>query len=309
LQDYVRAGGTLLITPAPDAGVSVSKPPPAWLGAKLGALQTAPEPEPLMLLQDGDSLWRNLRDSDGRARIGLLRALKYRPVGAGADWVVLISSAKGAALLARRDLDRGHIYVSGLAFSAQWSSLPLKGGFVVLMQNAVFGDTTEHIPVQSLHAGEDVHFDFPDSAATVKLLAGSAVDWRGQAHEFEGLPRAGVYEVSQRDHVGWVAVSGDVDEADPHFLPSAPVPLLHNLPHEVVPLASENDIVRTNLSENTGTSLYRWLLLVALLLLLAETWLANERSSDLGRKLFSSLRAAPAPAKATAREPAVVTRV
>ena len=43
------------------------------------------------------------------------------------------------------------------------------------------------------------------------------------------------------------------------------------------------------LARASGTSLYRWLLLAALLVLLAETWLANERSSDLGRKLFSSL--------------------
>jgi hypothetical protein len=67
------------------------------------------------------------------------------------------------------------------------------------------------------------------------------------------------------------------------------VPLLRNLPHEVVPLVSEDDITQTELAQGSGTSLYRWLLLAALLVLLAETWLANERSSDLGKKLFSSL--------------------
>ena len=67
------------------------------------------------------------------------------------------------------------------------------------------------------------------------------------------------------------------------------MPLLHNLPHDVVPLAGPEDITQIGTQQASGTSLYRWLLLAALLLLLAETWLANERSSDLGRKLFRSL--------------------
>ena len=310
LQDYVRAGGTLFLVPAPETGVAISPPTAPWLDASVGQIQTAAEAEPVMLLQDGDSLWRDLRDSDGRPKLGLLRAFKYRLVKMGTQpWQVLISSAKGGALLARRDLDHGHIYASGLAFSSKWSSLPLKGGFVVLVQNAVFGDRAEHIPVQNIHAGEEFHFDFPDAQATVKSLAGSALDWQGAAHDFEGFPRAGVYEIDQRDQVNWIATSGNPEEADPHFLPSGQVPLLRNLPHEVVALNSEDDITRTELTQATGTSLYRWLLLVALLLLLAETWLANERSSDLGKKLFSSMRSTKPTKTESPKKPAELTKV
>ena len=310
LQDYVRAGGTLFLVPAPDTGISIPPPAAPWLDASVGATQTAAAAEPVMLLQDGDGLWRDLRDADGRPKLGLLRAFKYRLVKMGAQpWQVLISSAKGGALLARRDLDHGRIFASGLAFSPKWSSLPLKGGFVVLMQNAVFGDQAEHIPVQNIHAGDDFHFDFPGDQGAVKSLAGGALDWHGEARDFEGLPRAGVYEIDQRDHVNWVATSGNPDEADPHFLPSGQVPLLRNLPHEVVALASEDDINRTQLSQTSGTSLYRWLLLIALLLLLAETWLANERSSDLGKKLFSSMLSAKPKKTASPKRAAELTKV
>jgi len=257
-----------------------------------------------MLLRDGDAFWQDLRDTDGRPKLGLLRAFQYRPVKTGTtDWQVLISSAKGATLLARRNVENGRIFVSGLAYTPKWSSLPLKGGFVVLMQNAVFGDQTEHIPVQRIHAAEEFHFDFPNGQAALKSLAGSALDWHGHAREFEGLPRAGVYEISQRDHVGWVAASGNVDEADPHFLLRGRVPLLRNLPHEVAALVKVDDITQTKVSRSSGVSLYRWLLLAALLVLLAETWLANERSSDLGRKLFSSLLPSATPRKTTAKKP------
>ena len=309
LQDYVRQGGTLFLVPAPGAGVSISRPAAAWLDASLGALVMAKEAEPVMLLQEGDALWRDLRDADGRPKLGLLRAFQYRPVKTGvADWQTLISSAKGATLFARRNLEHGRIFVSGLAFTPKWSSLPLKGGFVVLMQNAVFGDQAEHIPVQGIHAGGEFHFDFPGGQAALKSLAGSALDWHGEARDFEGLPRAGVYEISQRDNVGWVAASGNADEADPHFLPRGRVPLLRGLPHEVAALVNEDDITQTELSRSSGASLYRWLLLVALLVLLAETWLANERSSDLGRKLFRSLIPSLSRRKTASRKPAELTK-
>jgi len=297
LQDYVRQGGTLFLVPAPDAGASIPRPVAAWVDASLGALVTAKEAEPVMLLQEGDAFWRDLRDADGRPKLGLLRAFQYRPVKTGTDWQVLISSAKGGTLVARRNLEHGRIFVSGLAFTPKWSSLPLKGGFVVLMQNAVFGDQSEHIPVQSIRAGEEFHFDIPDGQAALKSLAGSALDWHGKARDFEGLPRAGVYEISQPDHVGWVAASGNVDEADPHFLPRERVPLLRNLPHEVAPLINEDDIMQTELSQHSGTSLYRWLLL------------ANERSSDLGKKLFSSLIPSASQRKAASKKPAEPAKI
>ncbi len=122
------------------------------------------------------------------------------------------------------------------------------------------------------------------------------------ARDFPGFPRAGVYTIAQRDRTSWLAVSANADEADPHFLPLSPVPLLHNLPHDVVPLAHAEDATRLGAAQDSGAPLYRWLLLVALFVLLAETWLANERSSDLGRQLFTSLQ--PTAAKRTEKKTA-----
>lgn len=311
LQDYVRQGGTLFLVPAlgPNTGVSISRSAAAWLDASLGALVAPKDAEPVTLLEDGDALWRNLRDADGRPKLGLLRAFQYRPLKTGTDWQTLVSSAKGATLFARRNLEHGRIFVSGLAFTPKWSSLPLKGGFVVLMQNAVFGDQSEHIPVQSIHADEEFHFDIPGAQAALKSLAGSALDWHGEARDFTGFPRAGVYEISQRDRVAWVAVSGNADEADPHFLLRGRVPLLRNLPHEVTSLASEDDITQTDLSRRSGTSLYRWMLFAALLVLLSETWLANERSSALGRKLLDKLMPFAPQEKTGSKKPVELTKV
>jgi hypothetical protein len=294
LVDYVRQGGTLFLLPSPDATVAVAKSTPEWVAAQPGAMVKAAEPEPVVLLREGDSFWEGLLDAGGQPKLGALRAFQYLPLKTtGTDWQTLIASKNGAPLLARRTVDHGRIFASGLAFTPKWSSLPLKAGFVVLIQNAVFGAQEDHLPLQAIRAGGVFRFDLLDAPAGVKSLAGAALDWHGLAHDFAGFPRAGVYELSQHDRVSWLAVSADVDEADPHQLPQAPVPLLHNLTHDVVPLAHAEDITRATAAPGAGTSLYRWLLLLAILVLLAETWLANERSSDLGRKLFASLKAAP----------------
>jgi hypothetical protein len=279
----------------------VAKSPPDWLGASPGVLNKATSPEPAVLLRPGDEVWRDLLDSAGQPQLGTLRIFQYVPIKTGPDWQTLIASARGAPVLARLQLERGQIFASGLAFTPRWSSLPLKASFVVLMQNAVFGAQAEHLPLQAIRAGDDFRFDAPDVQASVKSLAGAALDWQGPAHDFPGFPRAGVYALAQRDRASWLAVSADVDEADPHFLPPGPVPLLHNLSHDVVPLVHAEDVTRVGAAQGAGLQLYRWLLLAALLLLLAETWLANERSSELGRNLFASLL--PTAAKRAEKKP------
>lgn len=312
LEAYVRQGGTLFLVPAPNAGTADLRPPATWLGASLGPLQTvaAKDTEPIMLLRDGDAIWNDLGDSEGHPKLGgALRAFQYRPVTTGADWQILANSGKGATLLARRTLDKGRIFASGLAMTPKWSSLPLKGGFVVLVQNAIFGDQHEHIPVQLMKASEESHFDFPGENADVKSLAGSALEWKGEPRNFAGFPRAGVYEIHQRDHVNWVATFANADEAAPDYLPTGQVPLLRNMSPDFAVLANPDDIMHTEASPASGTSLYRWLMLVALLLLLAETWIANERSSDLGKKLFSSMLPSPRAKKSTPEKSKVLTPV
>jgi hypothetical protein len=289
VQDYVRHGGTLLLSPAPDAGATAPHPLPDWITASPEALQTPKDPEPVTLLQDGDAIWHDLRNAEGRPTLGLLRTFQYRPLKLITDWKSLATSAQGAPLLAQRNWDQGRIFASGLAFSPKWSSLPLKAAFVVLVQNVIFGGQSGSTPVRLMKAAEEYQFDFTGEQASIKSLAGSALQWQGSARDFPGFPRTGVYEIKQQDRANWVATAGNADEADPDFLPLGPVPLLHDLPHDTLPLTHENDLAETEIAQNTGLPLYRWLLLVALTVTLAETWLANERSSDLGKRLFHSL--------------------
>jgi hypothetical protein len=288
LQDYARQGGTLFLVPHNLADGSAT--PPAWIGATLGPAHTATatDPEPILLLQDGDPVWHDLRDESGRPDLGTLRAFQYVPVRTTGDgWQPLIASGKGATLLARRTLGKGRILASGMEFTPRASSLPLKAGFVVLVQNAIFNDQAEDIPVRIIHAGDEVAL--PNRNVTIKSLAGSPISWQGAGREFAGFPRAGVYEIRGGDHVEWITASGDPNEAHLDFLPLGPIPLLRSLPHDIAPLEHDDDLTRIEVTPATTSSFYPWLLLAALIVILAETWLANERSSELGASLMKAI--------------------
>ncbi|PAW76614.1 MAG: hypothetical protein B9S32_14645 [Verrucomicrobia bacterium Tous-C9LFEB] len=308
LETYVRQGGTLFLIAAPEFGTTVARPVAAWVGAGAEALRQMKESESLVALQADAPVWRDLRDAEGKPKLGTLKAFAYRPLKLEKSWQPLLASVGGATVLAQRPLDKGWIYASGMALTSKWSSLPLKPGFVVLMQNLVFGERTETIPVEGLAAGELIPFNFPKESATVRSLAGSALQWQGKPEDFGGLARCGVYEIQQKDKTRWVALHSVADEAAPEYLSRRSVPLLKNVPHDVVALSGEENASPEGIVGRSSRPLMGVLLALALVVLLAETWLANERGSDFGRKLFDSLLPSAMKRKAMRKTQPAVTR-
>jgi hypothetical protein len=288
LENYVRAGGTLFLVPAPDTVATVGKPLPGWIDASVDIPRQPKEAENLVPLQADDPVWRDLRSTDGKPNLGALRALIYRPLKLGKNWKPLLASAQGPQVLARQSVGKGTVYASGLAFTPKWSSLPLKAGFVALVQNAIFGERTESIPLVLHEAAGDIPFDQGGTQAEVRSLTGASVNWQGMPSDFPGLARAGVYEIRQKEKTKWIAIRSSAGEAAPDYISGRSIPLLKNAPHEVVALG-ETGTAAGNVSGRAHTPLYGPLLAAALIVLLLETWLANERGGSLGKKLFTSM--------------------
>lgn len=308
LENFVRQGGMLFLVPAPDSGISVGQSLPSWIDASAQPARETKEPESILALQTGDAIWRDLRDLDGKLKLGTLRVVHYRPLKIGKDWQPLMATSSGPTLLARRSLDKGVIFASGVAFSPKWSSLPLKPGFVALIQNAFFGDHTETIPVQPMFAGEELRFDDAKAQASVRSLTGNTMDWHGTPQDFGGLPRAGIVEISQNNKTKWAAVSGVAEEAAQEFLGKTSVPLLKNTPHDVFDLTGEDDSTRGSLSGHGNSFFYGWLLAAALVVLAVETYLANIRGGSFGRKLLESFKFSPGNKNQSKKKPKQAVR-
>ncbi len=297
LETFVRQGGTLALIPSPGSGGSAGHPLPPWLEAEAAPLKETPagtDPEALLPLQADDPLWRDLRDADGRPKLGPLRVFRYRPLTLGKAWQPLLATSGttgsgGAPVFARRSLGKGTLWTSGIAFTPQDSSLPLKPGFVVFVQAVLSGNDTqlEGTPVQSRLAGETLRF--PSEAlvkpASIRSLAGASVAWQGQPRDFGPVPRAGILEIrqSQNDRTTWAAVSSAAEEAGQEFLGTGPIPFLKPVPHEVVAWNPDDRLASGSASTPGQSSqfLYGWLLTAALLVLALETAVANRQSFQL----------------------------
>ncbi len=295
LQSYIENGGTLFVVPLADAtAVSPNRaPPPGWLDASAGS--TAPpiakSGEPIAAIHADDPIWRDMRNSQGQPSLGLLLAFHENPMQIGKAWLPLITSAHGSNLFARREMGRGRLFASGLAFTPSWSSLPTKAGFVVMIQNTFFGRKQEQIPINNATAGEDVLFDSANASTSIRSLAGSPLQWQGEPGQFAGLPRAGVYEITQGTKTEWISTCGNPDETVPEYLPVGSVPpLIQSLNPESIALQRPEDILVDPKTQASGTPLYGAALVAALLLIFLETWVANSKITGLKTRTRSYAR-------------------
>ena len=291
LEEYVRSGGTAFIVPteAESSGSLGAFASPLDLTVEgLNKLMT---PDSMLILQSGDNLWRDLRDGEGKPMLGLLKVFQYRNLHTNPEWQPLLTSGNGATLLARRTLGKGTILASGVAFLPGWSSLPLKPGFVVLIQNSLFGLKAETLPVRNLAAGEEIQLTNPSTSVSLHSVAGNPLSWEGAPRELESLAWSGVYTLHQGEQDSWAAVSAVAEEAKPDFLPRAKIPLLVHLPHHVFTLANEQDVTQVVPGlRGSGSAFYGWFLALALVVLLLETWLSNQRRGAANKKLLEALQ-------------------
>jgi len=285
---YVAQGGNALVLPAAEGAEA----------KKDGA--------PVLVFQKSAPLFADLRDEKGDVALRNVRAFQFAPVPANGD--VLLGLEDGRALLVERQFGKGRIFTSGLAFTPTWSTLPLKGAFLALAQSmALIGEDPGNA-VQRLTAGErplTLTLSPPRGEGTfrseapllspvrggedtgegarrftgpvhIRSVAGSPLDWKGQANNAPVLPRAGVYVVEAGNGASYVSVQSSALEGRWEFVSGDKVPALASLTHTVrnystpAALANEFKVV------SRGLDFYLPLLLAGLAALVGEGWLANQ---------------------------------
>jgi hypothetical protein len=264
-QKYVEAGGNLLIVP-------------------VAPMQTNPKGAPVLVFNKSARVLADLREVPLRG----VKAFQFSPLPAS-DGAVL-GLEDGRPLLTERRVGKGTIFTSGLAFDPSWSTLPLKSAFLAIVQSmALLRDATadnalvagERFRGSGIPAatGRDKNVAPTEPAdgesAFIKSLAGSPLDWKGERAHLPVLPRAGVYAVAVGKETTYVAVRAADKEGIAKFITSDKVPALSGLRYSVRQFENLEKFLKEARTVRRGLDLFLPFLLLAVLALLLEAWLAN----------------------------------
>lgn len=321
---YVEAGGNLLVVPSLLPGNDAA---PAWLGVRLQAREVHQSGLRLAVLNREAPFWRQMEQIVGDLSAEPMVAYALCPLDALAGFTPLLNAGTGKVVLAQKVLGRGNIFVSGLAFSPRWSTLPLSGLGVVLAQRIAVcraGPAATAFPanrgagvspvedpqggdkagtaaaqtlagaaanrLRSLVAGERPPVLPVAEEMGLLSLAGDSLDWKGRATELPSFPRTGVYLATAGAQKCCLAVRAAPAEGDWRFLDGAAVPILGPVAHTVVAFDANGDYTKYHAGQARVTDLYVPLLVLATLALFLEGLLSAARVRSRGRSILPALR-------------------
>ncbi len=305
LDQYTQQGGNLLVLPAIDARQVAGKVP-AWLAAGQKPLVSLPLSVPLRVSGSKSPFWSDLRNLDGRVRIGTAFTKRYFPLSFEQDsgYVALLSAGDGDDLFALRKHGEGQIVLSGLAFgrNSDWSTLPRLPTFLVMTQPIALGAVTTLINASaSIVAGQAPRL-MPgggDEMSIVTLL-GDQVEWVGPRGQAPLLVRGGAYIAAVGERETSLTVMPSDKEGSDAFIENDKIPALDGMQSQVSTLSDEDDFRRELQSSLAGAGLCLPFLLLAFLFMLAEGLLSAPPSKwkDSGNKDSDSKIGGATPADA-----------
>lgn len=275
LEEYVRGGGNLLVLPG--AVPAQEGALPAWVGAKMSRLEETRAGAAVVVQGEGSVLLADLKMGQGPV-FGEVKAFRFCPMEANDGREAVIGLEDGRTLLVAHREGGGFVFACGIGFDPSWSTLPLKAAFLAIVQRMALASGATGTSVQGVVAGErPSHLIEGSKVVMVKSVAGSAFEWKGEVSLMPGFPRAAVLSIRGGEQDAVVGVRSSEREGVPRYVAGERVPALGALSHKVRALGDVHSFVDSIADERRGLDLYPQLLALALLCLLAETWLANTR--------------------------------
>lgn len=296
LRGFVEQGGVLIVSPS-GAGAEAGSgtPLPGWLGVIAGPDAADTNGLPVRVLDPGGACFREMRGDSGEVALGRVIAFRARPLvprpGAKLSGdSALLGLEDGRILLWTRKLGRGRIFASGLAFTPEWSTLPMRAGFVVLARAMALAGGAEDTGAQ-LVAGRTWH---PPAAWTqqffrVNALCGPAVQWEGAVRDGFAPARAGVMSAAAADNPGaarpgrparperLLSVRASEAEGVWRFVEGGSVPVLRGAAHSVARYRDPAALLKAVRAREAARPLRHIALFLALAALLAEALAATPR--------------------------------
>lgn len=301
LIQYVEAGGNLLIVPSllpgDHAGAAGAVP---GLGAGCRTREVYRRGLRLAILNGEVRFWRQIERIVADVSAESMVAYAFCPLDLTADATPLLGVGRAKVVLGHKTLGKGNMFVSGIPFSPAWSTLPLSGlGVVMIQRMAVFnvpagtsgeafhGVATNDPHVLPLVAGERPEAWATDDEIEVLSLSGDALEWKGHSTELPAFPRAGVFLARTGDEKRCLSVRASPREGEYHFVEGSTVPVARSVPQTVVPFGPEEDYGQYHAGQARVIEMYIPLLLLLTLVLFMEGLLGASRVRSMARQVPS----------------------
>jgi hypothetical protein len=272
LLKYIEGGGNLLVVPSllPGSDTSANQAP-AWLGASARSREAYKSGVRLALLSRDVPFWRQMEQVVGDVSAEPIVAYAFCPLDLPSGITPLLSAGAKKVVLAHKALGQGNLFLSGVAFSPRWSTLPLSGlGVVMAQRMAVAGCSGNGAHVVSLVAGERTQAGRAEGETELLSLSGDALEWKGRVADMPAFPRTGVYLATTGSEKCCISVRAAPKEGEYRFVEGSHVPILASATHTVVPFAADEDYTQYHAGQARAAELYIPTLLLLTLVVLFE---------------------------------------
>jgi hypothetical protein len=298
LLKYLEGGGNLVVVPSLSPGSDASAiQPPAWLGTSFRSREAYKSGVRLALLNRDAPFWRQMEQVVGDISAEPIVAYAFCPLDLPSGVTPLLGAGVKKVVLAHKALGKGNLFLSGVAFSGRWSTLPLSGLGVVLAQRmAVAGGSGNGAHIVPLVAGERPPTWPAEGQTELLSLTGDALEWKGPAAEMPAFPRTGVYLATAGGEKYCISVRASPKEGEYQFVGGSRVPILASTAHTVIPFAADEDYTQYHAGQARAVPLYIPTLLLLTLVVLCEGLLGASgirRSREAGpvKRLLSGVAA------------------
>ena len=284
LEQYVRAGGLLVVFPGARAAVADYQPWACLPGRPSAVIETAQTDRKRTLSWDRPQhpMLRPMRTGMGVPSLSILRHLAWEQLEPDAEPVASLFA--GQPFLLDRPFGSGRVLLFAVSADRAWSGFPLSPYFLPFVVQAVeYGALVGgHTPF--LWSGDSIAIDglLPPESADAGLIdpAGRPVSIRtalveGRTRRYaESVTEPGIYRIDGGDRPPAFAVNMSRRESDLTPVVAADLPRLLGLPNLQVATDKEG-LLQLVAEHRTGRTYGEHLLWLALLLAIIEFTYAN----------------------------------
>lgn len=274
LEDFVRAGGSLLLAPADRVNA-------LQFNQLLGGVSPALLRESVRL---GGADYLLIADIDRRHPVLLplgvdwgVRFQGYWAVEAAADAAVLMQFDNGSPALVERELGQGRALLFASSMDTEWNNLPLQALYLPFVHESLRYLARSVAKERAYQIGALVDLSpltSADATLSVTDPAGESVSLNS-AGELLTPTRTGFYRVASGSEVHYYAVNADPQESSLERI--APSTLQDRISNpETRPVQSERVRTAQLIAELEGPQrMWWWILILVIFVLLLETRIAN----------------------------------